>query len=224
MPLLSSNSAQRRVCALFFTAVCLAFCGSAVADEGWKQSSKSGDLTIYERTRPGSDLREYKAVGPIAAPPAAVKAVLDDVEAYPSFMPYVKEARVISRDAAQRVSYQRIAPPLVSERDYTIRVRTETRAGKDGASTFINRWTPANDLGPAEKKGVTRVKNTEGSWMLEPSDGGRGTVATYCVFTDSGGGLPVFIANAAGKTAIPKLFEAIRKQVRLPKYQQRTGG
>lgn len=217
MPL-NFHTFARRLCTLFFSAVCFAIPPNGHADDGWKISSKSGDLTIYERTRAGSDLREYKAVGNIAASPAAVKAVLDDVEAYPSFMPYVKEARVISRDANSRVSYQRIAPPMVSDRDYTIRVRTET-----SGSGFLNRWTPANDLGPAETKGVTRVKNTEGSWLLEPAEGGRATLATYCIYTDSGGGLPVFIANAAGKTAIPKLFDAIRKQVKLPKYQHAGG-
>lgn len=196
----------------------------AAAEEAWKVVSQSAGLTIFERAHPGSSLREFKGVGPIAAPPAAVKAVLDDVEAYPGFMPYVKEARVLSRGEGERVSYQRIAPPFVSERDYTIRVRMEKRMDKGGAAVFIHRWTAANNLGPAEIKGVTRVQNTEGSWTLEPAgEGGRGTLATYVIFTDSGGTLPAFVANAAGKTAIPKLFDAIRKQVRLPKYQAAGG-
>lgn len=202
----------RTVSVIFFLVACLCLTEKCSAEEDWKLVSKSADLTIFERTRAGTKLREYKAIGIIHAAPAAVKAVLDDVEAYPGFMPYVKEARVLSRDANSRVSYQRIEPPLVSPRDYTIRVRTETLGGPGENAVFRNTWTAANDLGPAEKKGVTRVHVTEGSWLLEPVNGGKATRATYVVFTDSGGTLPAFVANAAGKTAIPRLFDAIRKQ------------
>ena len=59
---------------------------------------------------------------------------------------------------------------------------------------------------------------TEGSWLLEPTSDGRQTRATYCIYSDSGGSLPTYIVNAASKTAIPKLFEAIRKQAQLKKY------
>jgi hypothetical protein len=203
------------------TAACLLAASATLAAEDggkWNVASKASDLTVYERLRKGSALREFKAVGLIAMPPEAVRRVLDDVEAYPHFVPYVVEARVISRDAAARVSYQRISLPLVGDRDYTIRVHTETRRTPAGGSSFCNRWQAANELGPAEKAGVTRVKITEGSWLLEPSADGRQTHATYFIYSDSAGSLPSFLVNAASKTAIPKLFEAIRKQAQLGKY------
>ena len=62
------------------------------------------------------------------------------------------------------------------------------------------------------------MKVTEGSWLLEPTENGRQTRATYSVYSESGGSLPASFVNAASKTAIPKLFEAIRKQVQLGKY------
>ncbi len=48
---------------------------------------------------------------------------------------------------------------------------------------------------------------------------GATTQATYQIYTDSGGGLPAFLANRGSQMAIPKLFDALRKQVRDPKYQ-----
>jgi len=195
-----------------------ALCASLVADdEGWTVASKSPELTVYERARKGSALREVKAVGVISAPPEVIKRVIDDVDEYPRFMPYVTEARILSRDAASIVSYQRVSPPLISDRDYTVRVRSETRPGTGGVC-FCNSWQVANDLGPAEKSGVSRVKVTEGSWLLEPEDDGRKTRVTYRIFSDSGGSLPAAIANVASRTAIPKLFDSVRKQARLPKY------
>jgi hypothetical protein len=86
---------------------------------------------------------------------------------------------------------------------------------------YCNRWEAANDLGPAEIKGVTRVKITQGSWLLEPAGPGK-TRATYTIYSDSGGGVPTFLLNSANKTALPKLFDAVRKQARLSKYQGRS--
>lgn len=196
----------------------LALGGIVVAGEDdWSVASRSPEVTVYERTRKGSALREFKAVGVMAVPPEVIKRVIDDVDQYPQFMPYVTEARVLSRDGANLVSYQRLSPPLVSDRDYTVRVNCETRPGADG-TCFCNSWKAANELGPVEKKGVSRVKVTEGSWLLEPEDAGRKTRATYHIYSDSGGSLPASITNAASRTAIPKLFESIRKQAQLPKY------
>jgi hypothetical protein len=189
------------------------------ADDGWSVATRSPEVVVYERPRKGSALQEFKAVGVFEAPPEVIKKVIDYVAEYAHFMPYVIEARVISRDGPNSVSYQRISPPMVSDLDYTVRVMCEIRPAPGGTS-FCNRWQAANELGPAEKPGVKRVKITEGSWLLEPEDGGRKTRATYMIFSDSGGSIPTFLKNTASRTAIPKLFKAIQKQAQLPKYRQ----
>jgi ribosome-associated toxin RatA of RatAB toxin-antitoxin module len=206
---------------LLIAAACLATSGGAVSAEDevkWNPVSKAPDLTVYERMHKDTLLREFKAVGIIAMPPEVVRRVLDDVGEYPNFMPYVTESRVLARDSKSRVSYQRVSPPIVGDRDYTIRVHCETRHLPGGAESYFNRWQTANDLGPTAVAGVTRVKVTEGSWLLEPKTDGRQTRATYCIYSDSGSSLPTSIVNAASKSAIPKLFEAIRKQAQLKKY------
>jgi hypothetical protein len=81
----------------------------------------------------------------------------------------------------------------------------------------MSHWAPANELGPPEKKGVVRVKLCEGKWLLEP-DGATKTRATYFIYTDTGGFIPSFIANHISLTGITKLFAAVRKQVKDPKY------
>ena len=52
--------------------------------------------------------------------------------------------------------------------------------------------------------------------MIEP-DGAGTTRATYTIYTDSGGAIPAAIANRGSRTAIRKMFAAIRKAVREPK-------
>lgn len=187
--------------------------------QGWKVDSQKGGVTIYSRPRPGSKLKEFKAVGEIAAPTRAVQNVLIDVEAYTSFMPFTTECRVVKREEDSLLAYQRLSPKLVSDRDYTIRIREKSWPEKDGL-VYLHRWEPANEFGPPEKKGVLRVKLCEGSWLLEPQ-GANKTRATYSIYTDSGGALPAFIANTASEIAIRKVFAAVRKQVKQSKYHAR---
>jgi len=213
-----TRSHPRKATALILALLGAFALGASSDQRDWTLVSGSKDVTLYERSRAGSSLREVKGVGMIQAPPAVVRRVLEDVESYPHFMPYCVESKVISKDAATRVSYQRLSPPMVGERDYTVRVCIEMRPSASGTPCYFSHWQAANDLGPAEKAGVARVKVAEGSWLLEAADDGRQTHATYCLYTDSGGGIPAMILNLATRTSVPKLFESIRKQAMLAKY------
>ncbi|MGI8821561.1 MAG: SRPBCC family protein [Chthoniobacterales bacterium] len=183
---------------------------------GWVAEASSNGVAIHSRRRPGSSFKEYRGTGVIDAPPASVFAVIDDSEAYPHFMPYTSECRVLKRGKDSVVAYQRLELPLISDRDYTLRSENAHWLGPDGPIYRIH-WEPANNLGPAPMPGVLRVNICEGGWLLEPQ-GSNGTRATYTIYTDSGGTIPPMLANSGSKVAIRKVFEAIRKQVKEPKY------
>ena len=195
---------------------------SISADDYWKLSDHEKDVMIYSRPRPGSALKEFKAIGPIDAPTSAVSAVIDDFQNYPKFMPYMTECRLIKRDGDSIVGYQRLSPKVCADRDYTLRVWKKSWPSTNGL-VFMSHWAPANELGPPEKKGIVRVKLCEGKWLLEP-DGATKTRATYFIYTDTGGFIPSFIANHVSVTGITKLYAAVRKQVKDPKYALSTPG
>jgi hypothetical protein len=202
---------------VFFAGSPTVFAAVDSSDEGWKLAAvRESNVSIYSRARPGSPLKEFKAVGAIDAPTYAVSAVIDDFQNYPKFMPFTTECRVIRRDSDSIVGYQRLSPKVCADRDYTLRVWKRSWPASDGR-VFMSQWSPANDLGPPETKGVVRVKVCEGKWLLEP-EGITRTRATYCVYTDSGGFLPSLLANHVSLTGISRLFAAIRKQVKEPKY------
>jgi ribosome-associated toxin RatA of RatAB toxin-antitoxin module len=189
------------------------------ADTGWQHVEDKAGVTLFSRTRVGTSVKEFKGTGLIPSPPAAVEKVLADVARYPSFMPYVTESRELSQDGAQSVTYQRLTVPWVANRDYTVRVEHGISKDAAGGTTYRDTWETANEAGPAERHGIVRVKVNEGSWLLAPTGPtGDSTQATYQIFTDSGGVVPAFLANRASQMIIPRLFEAIRKQARDPKY------
>ena len=201
-----------------FSIVCFAaeLAKAADANDGWKLATERDGVTIYTRPHSGSPLKEFKAVGEIAAPSRAVCAVIEDVDAYPSFMPYMAECRLLRRESDSLLSYQRISPKICSDRDFTLRTYKTSWPGVAGL-VYSNRWEAANALGPPKKPGVVRVEFCQGSWLLEPS-GAAKTRATYSVYTDTGGLIPPFIANHFSQSGIGEIFTAVRKQVQEPKY------
>jgi Polyketide cyclase / dehydrase and lipid transport len=190
---------------------------AAEPETNWKLAKQTNGVAIYSRPHPGSHLKEFRAIGEIDAPSHAVHKVIDDVESYTSFMPYTAEARVLERKHNSILTYQRISPKIVSDRDYTIRIEKKSWPAANGLA-YLSEWKPANEHGPAEKPGVFRVKLVNGSWLLEPI-GPNKTRATYFVFTDSGIAVPPLVANKISETGISKLFAAVRKQAKDPKYQ-----
>jgi hypothetical protein len=189
---------------------------TASSGEEWNLSSRSESVSIYSRIRSGSTIREFKAVGKIDAAPRAVLAVIDDIDAYAHFMPFISECRVLKHEGDSIISYQRVSPPFCTDRDYCLRVRHQTRLTPAGRA-YLCYWDLANDMGPAEKNDTVRVKINEGSWLIEPAAGNT-ALTTYRIYTDSGGALPAWLANKANQVAINKLFEAVRKQVKDSKY------
>ena len=185
----------------------------------WKLAKQTNGVSIYSRPRAGSRLKEFKAIGEIDAPTKTVHGVIDDVESYSSFMPYTAECRVLQKGHDSILSYQRVSPKIVGDRDYTVRI-TKKSWPTDGGLTYLSEWHQANEQGPKEKPGVFRVKSCDGSWLLEPA-GANKTRATYWLFTDSGIAVPAFLANAISETGISKLFAAVRGQVKNPKYHER---
>ena len=194
----------------------------AADSSGWKETSKQGSLTLYEKERVGTAVKEVRAVGTFDSPPWMVRNVLDDVEHYSQFMPYVIQSHILAHDPAKHtiLAYAQINPPVVSNRDYTILVHDESKTGAGtGEEIYVSRWEDASDKGPAEKKGFVRVKNNEGSWLLEPIDGGAHTRATYTLYTDGGGGIPAFLLNSLNRRRLTELFEIVSKRVLEPQYR-----
>jgi len=211
-----------RLLVVGFLAAELSASAQAAEPEGnlgeWKLVSDKDGVALYRRQRPRS--YESKAIGEIAASTDLVHAVLDDVESYTTFMPYTAECRVLKREADSVVAYQRLSVPLVSDRDYTVRVRKSSKKVEQG-TRYLSEWETDNAAGPPEKRGVIRVTLCEGSWLLEPT-GPNTTRATYTIYTDSGGLIPSFIKNSGSQVGIRKLFVALRKQVRDPKYAKKN--
>jgi hypothetical protein len=214
--------ADRQLARLALSLGCfLAVLGSSLGAD-WVKINSNENLTIYSKDRPGSSVRELRAVGLVNAPSRVILNVLDEVADYPDFMPYTTKAQLIERRPHDAIIYLRWDPPLIGARDVTVAVTQNSTKRTDGQTNYQLRWEPVTTAGPAPSPGVIRITLDEGSWMLEPTEDGKKTTVTYDLFTDGGGGLPAFAINLANRQSVNDLFQAIRKQVTLPKYSEKS--
>jgi len=190
----------------------LALLSSPDPGPGWTKAAEVDGITVFTRDRPGSEVKELKAVGTIDAPADAVWKVIRDYPRYRERMPYTEAAEVVATEEGGKLIwfYSRVAAPFVAKRDYTLKIVDESD-WKDGKGFLKSSWTLAGDRGPPPQPGVVRLKINIGSWLLEPRDDGRRTFVTYALYTDPGGSVPKFLVNQANGSAVPDVFRAIRR-------------
>lgn len=178
---------------------------TALTSEGFYQIGENQGVKVYRRDK-GRGI-ELGAEGVIAAPPETVKAVLLDYANHPKWVKGLSESRVLSKEDHNLVVYQRLDLPVLDDRDYTLKVSW----GEAGDAQWL-KFTTANDQGPTPVKGVVRIAAHDGSWLLEPVDGGKATRAVYQFHLDLAGSFPAWMGKGKAGKDVPNLFENIRRQ------------
>lgn len=187
-------------------------------EEGWQVVGRRDGVVVYQRPRAHSPHPEVLAVGTIDVEPWVAKNAVDDVEG--TFMPYLVEAQVLKRDERGLLIYNRVSPPLVTDRDYSIRFFDQSYTS-GGVTVWIARWRAANDEGPPKRSGVVRVHETEGYWRFEPVDGGKRTRASYFVYTNPGGSVPAPLSAWGSTTMLPDVVNALGARAKQAKYRDK---
>ncbi|HSN04362.1 MAG TPA: START domain-containing protein [Nitrospira sp.] len=205
---------------LLFSLPALAYPGSVSASEdaGWELVADDDGIEVFARSLADSPVREVRAITEIPTRPDRVFAVLLDSDRFIEFMPYIVEVRTVERNSPSIwYLYQRISPPLVSDRDYTLRHQSveEPQRGR-----YELRWEAANERGPKVRNGVVRVEICTGAYVAESIAEGARTRLTYQLHTDPGGMLPKWLADRANIESVPALLRAVRRRAMDPNYHR----
>ena len=176
-----------------------------LAGHGYTQIHDEKGVKVYKRD--GAKGIDFAAEGEIDAPPERVRDVLLDYGNHPKWVKGLAESRVLDRGPFSMLVYQKLALPVIDDRDYTLLVTW----GKDAGALWM-RFMTANDRGPKPQQGIVRVSLHEGSWRLEPIDGGKKTYAVYQFRLDLAGSFPAWMGKGRAGKDIPNLFENIRRE------------
>ena len=173
----------------------------AAADPPWESVSVKGDnregIVVEKRAVPGSKFMEYRAR---ATTPASPQVVLRGLWTGLSEPPQgtVRKRELIRKSDSELVFYDQVKTPVVSDRDYTMRIYQS----KDEKSGVLQvRFETANELGPPAAAGFVRIPVVRGSWLIEPGDGG-GAKLTYQCYSEPGGSIPAFMVRGAQQNQV----------------------
>lgn len=176
---------------------------SALADEVWESVRTTNDGIRVSR-RPGRTsgfyILRFEARSSVAAGRLAESLWSSFLEARPP----VQRRRLIVNGAGEIVFYDQLKVALVSDRDYTMRIRRLAEAG-------IERMTfqTVSELGPPPDPSYVRIPVVQGSWELRPD--GEGSNITYTVYSEPGGAVPAFMVRSA---QVDEALENVRHLLR----------
>ena len=189
----------------------------------WELVRDDDGIVVHRRTVPGSKLHEFRGVGVVQAPIAAVLAVLDDAEHRTEWMKEAVSNRRIARVGQYgEIFYSRTGAPWpVSDRDVVNRAQTSF----DGAAHLVRvEFRSTTDPAWPPQSGVVRMPSLEGHWTMWPEHGGAWTRIEYQLHANPGGMLPQWIVNLVSKKIPYDTLIGMRKQVArrsYPEFQRR---
>ena len=164
--------------------------------------STDGVLSVWARPMNRTNLRELevRAHSPIV-PERIYEAIWD--ASWQGSLPGVNTLRVLSKNDAQMVIYERLALPVVHDRDHVLAL---TRAHE--GERFRVEAADASTLGPPSPPGVVRMTDVRSRFALSRAGDG-GTDLVYTSFGDPAGSAPAWITRAADERGARDFVRAI---------------
>ena len=183
---------------------------------GWQPYKAKHGIAVERRAVPGSRFFEYRAS--ISAP-AAPEAILDHMWHFvgEGKSPIIKKRQVLKQEPTEMIMYDQVKTPVVSDRDYTLRVRRVTDPSSHRCQMIFE---TVNQLGPPVDPKYVRIPAIRGRWLIEPDDKG-GSRLTYQSFSEPGGSIPAFLIHGAQFDQIVHDVEGLLQRLStLPKAAQ----
>ena len=191
---------------------------SSPAQASWKRATKTKEgIVVDVRAVSGQSIVTVRGTWTAKQSPVSLWKAVNDLERYTEFMPYLETAKVLKRKGTSAWQYYCLDTPIISDRDYTLKLTTDPNPGKDGRWRVS--WVSANQAGPKPKPGKVRVKVATGSWAFESVQGGKATKIVYTVRSDPGGSIPSWLANRANRQTVPDVMRALLKQSKKSRYK-----
>lgn len=169
---------------------------SARAEEPWqackvKEGDKDG-MVLEKRAVADSKFPEFRAQVTVkTSAEALLRTLWSNLTDPPP--PIVKQRKILRSSPTEVVMYDQVKTPVVSDRDYTVRVWFER---EPSGGTIRVKLATANELGPPPEPKHVRIPAIRGEWTLVPTPSGGARVTFQC-YSEPGGSVPAWIVRGA---------------------------
>jgi hypothetical protein len=181
----------------------------ASADEPpWRDGGTVDGVKVELREVVGSAFEAIRVTTTSAFPLARLCEVIFGKGAPAANEGNFKRRDVIRETATERWTYEQIALPVVSDRDYVLHVKIEKPPETERCEiSFRNEEDPAY---PPTSDHV-RMTSVRGYWTLTPIGDGKVKIV-YEVFSDPGGSVPAFLVRSEQRDAAVEFLGTILRR------------
>lgn len=187
--------------------ILISFINLSAAEKKWELVKDDDRFKVYARDTDDEGRKEVKAVARMTGTVDEAEAVINDLVNYPKFMSYVEVVKVVKSEGACTVAYFQVSPPIVDDRDYTIKLCTTK--SKDRVKVA---WVPVvlKEFPPTKKS--VRVTQNIGHWDVKKIADDE-VLVEYYLNTHPGGSIPTFLINKANKTSVSDVVTSLYKEM-----------
>ena len=202
---------------LWFAALVLVLSSAALsAQTDWNLRADEDGIKGYTSLVPGSKIKGIKAEARFEATAPQLVALLMDVKTSTDWVYHLKSAVLLKQVSANELYYySEVSLPWPAEnRDFVAHLTVT----QNPVTRVVTVDGPAVPGFVPEKKGIVRLNESVGKWVITPVGNDKVSVI-YTLHMDPGGGLPAWLVNLFATEAPLKVFKSMRQQLQKPVYR-----
>lgn len=188
----------------------------ALAQSDWKLSTVKDGIKVYTGTVPDSKIKAIKVECELNTTVPQLVAVVMDINTAPDWVYHVKSAKLVKQVSPTELYYYSEVnlPWPAANRDFVAHL-TVTR---DPGTRVVIIDGPAVPGFIPERKGIVRIDNSVGKWVITPTGANKVNVE-YSIHVDPGGSLPSWLVNMFATEAPVQIFKNLRVQLQKVAYK-----
>lgn len=186
------------------------------AQNNWHLAVDREGVKVFTSTVATSKIKAIKVQCQLQAKASQVVALLLDVESAPDWIYHTKSCQLVRQVSPSELYYHsEVSLPWPAEnRDFVAHLKvTQNLQSKavtiDGPS--VKGMVPI-------RKGVVRVNDSKGKWILTPQSGNHLQVE-YSLHVDPGGSIPAWLTNMFATQGPLDIIRQMKIQLKKSKYQ-----
>ncbi|MBV8388539.1 MAG: START domain-containing protein [Mucilaginibacter sp.] len=213
----ATNQIINLVNKVFFTSLLVVLTiTSASAQNDWKLSADKEGIKVYTSIVPDSKIKAVKVECDLNTTPSQLVSVVMDINTATDWVYHVKSAKLVKQvSPSELYYYSEVSLPWpAANRDFVAHLTVS----KDPVTKVVTIDGPAVSGYVPIKRGVVRIDNSSGKWVITPISTSQVHVQ-YSIHVDPGGSLPAWLVNLFATDAPLKIFEGLKVQLQKPAYK-----